>query len=413
MLRRAARCTAAALAVASLGSLALAADWPQWRGPGRDGVAGAFKAPKAWPAKLTKVWSVEAGGGHASPLVAGGKVYLHARQGGDETVSAFDLASGKLLWRDSYPTSYSPAPEAQKHGQGPFATPALDGGVLYAFGINEILSAYDAAAGKLLWRHDFGKEFPTPRPYYGTSASPLVADGMVVVQAGGEGKGALVALDAKTGKPRWRLDGDGPGYGSPVVAALGGVRQVIVPTQKKILGAALASGEKLWEMPFQVPYDQNILTPVVTGDGFIMSGEDMDTQAIRVVKKEGKWATEKVWSNRAITMYMSSPVLADGLLCGFSSFRRGHVFCADAKTGEVRWKTEGNEGESAAVVAGGGHVFVLRNDAELQVLQRTGGEIRKVAQYTVADAATWAHPVVMDGRILVKDAARLTLWSLG
>lgn len=413
MFRRSVRCAAVVLATVSMGSLALAADWPQWRGPARDGVAGSFTAPKAWPEKLTKVWSVEAGAGHASPLVAGGRIYLHARQGGDETVSAFELAGGKLLWRDSYPASYSPAPEAQRHGQGPFATPTLDDGVLYAFGINEILSAYDAASGKLLWRHDFGKEFPTPRPYYGTSASPLVVDRMVIVQAGGPGKGALVALDAKTGKPRWRLDGDGPGYGSPVMAEFSGVRQVIVPTQKTILGAALATGEKLWEMPFAIPYDQNILTPVVAGDTFIVSGEDTDAQAIRVSRKDGRWTTEKVWSNRSITMYMSSPVLADGLLCGFSSFRRGHVFCADAKTGEVRWKTEGGEGEGAAVVAGGDHVFVLRNDAELQVLRRTGGEIRKVAQYTVADAATWAYPVVMDGRILVKDATRLTLWSLG
>jgi outer membrane protein assembly factor BamB len=416
MLRRSARYAVAVLAAVSMGSLALAADWPQWRGPARDGIAGSFTAPKAWPEKLTKVWSIEAGGGHASPLVAGGKVYLHARQGGDETVSAFDLASGKLLWRDSYPTSFSPAPEAQKHGLGPFATPALDGGTLYAFGINEILSAYDAASGKLLWRHDFGKEFPTPRPYYGTSASPLVVDGMVVVQAGGEGKGALVALDAKTGKPRWRLESDGPGYGTPAVAAFGGVRQLVVPTQRKILGAALATGAKLWEMPFQVPYDQNILTPVVVGDAgdtFITSGVDTDAQAIRVSRKDGAWATEKVWANRSISMYMSTPVLADGLLCGFSTVRRGHVFCADPKTGEVRWKTEGGEGESAAVVSGGDHLFVLRNDAELQVIRRTGGEIKKVAQYTVADAATWAIPVVMDGRILVKDAARLTLWSLG
>lgn len=417
MIRSSVRCAAAALVAVSMGNLALAADWPQWRGPARDGVVGSFTAPKAWPAKLTKVWSIEAGTGHSSPVVAGGRVYLHARQGRDETVSAFDLASGKLLWRDSYPAAYSPAPEAQRHGQGPFATPTLDGGVLYAFGVNGILSAYEAASGKPLWRHDFRKEFPAaPRPYYGTSASPLVVDGMVVVQAGGEGKGAIVALDAKTGQPRWRLDGDGAGYGSPVVATFGGVRQVIVPTQNKIRGAALATGEKLWEMPFKVPYDQNILTPVVVGDGgdtFIMSGEDTDTQAIRVSRKDGAWATEKVWANRSITMYMSSPVLADGLLCGFSSFRRGHVFCADAKTGEVRWKTEGGEGESAAVLTGGDHLFVLRNDAELHVFQRTGGDIKKVAQYTVADAATWAHPALLDGRILVKDAARLTLWSLG
>jgi outer membrane protein assembly factor BamB len=413
MFRRSARSTAAILAVVSMGSLALAADWPQWRGPARDGVAAAFTAPKAWPEKLTKVWSVEAGGGHASPIVAGGKIYLHARQGGDETVSAFDLASGKLLWRDSYPVPYDQAPAARKHGQGPFATPALDDGVLYAFGINEMLSAYDAASGKLLWRNDYGKEFPTPRPDFGTSASPLVVDRLVVVQVGGPGKGAVAALDAKTGKPRWRLDGTEPSHGSPMVATFSGVRQVIVPTPTTILGAALATGEKLWEMPFEVPHGQNILTPVVIADTFVMSGRDMDAQAFRVSRKEGTWLTEKVWSNRSISMYMSTPVLADSLLCGFSTFQRGHVFCADAKTGEVRWKSEGGEGESAAVVAGGDYVFVLRNDAALQVIQKTGGEIRKVAQYTVADSATWAQPVVMDGRILVKDATRLTLWSLG
>jgi outer membrane protein assembly factor BamB len=413
MFRRIVLCAVAALAVVSIGSLALAADWPQWRGPARDGVAGSFRAPKAWPAKLTKVWSIEAGGGYASPLVAGGKIYLHARQGEDETVSAFDLASGKLLWRDSYPASYSPAPEAKKHGQGPFATPTLDGGVLYAFGINEILSAYDAASGKLLWRNETGKGFPTPRPNYGAAASPLVADGLVVLQIGGLGKGAVVALDAKTGATKWRLDDEGPGYGSPVVATFSGVRQVVVPTQMKILGVALATGEKLWEMPFKVPFFQNIVTPVLVGDTFVMSGDDTDARAIRVSKKDGTWATEQAWSNRSITMALSSPVLVDGLLCGFSGMQRGYVFCADAQTGEVRWKTEGGAGESASVVAGGGHVFVLRSDAELQVIQKTGGEITKVAQYTVADSPTWAHPVVMDDRILVKDMTRLTLWSLG
>ena len=321
--------------------------------------------------------------------------------GVDPILPTFDPAAGKN------------SPAAQDQAGGPYATPTLDGGVLYTFGVNTILSAYDPALGKLLWRHDFARELPAPRPSFGTSASPLVVDGMVVVQAGGGGKGAVVALDAKTGGFRWRLNGGGPSYGSPVAATFGGIRQVIVPTQKTILGAALATGEKLWEMPFPVPYDQGMLTPLVMGDTFVMSGSDTDTQAIRVSRKDGTWVTEKVWGNRSISMSMSSPVLAGGLLCGFSSFRRGHVFCADPGTGEVRWKTEGGEGESGAVVAAGNHLFILRSDAELQVIRTTGGEIRKVAQYTVADATTWATPVLLDSRILVKDATRLTLWSLG
>jgi outer membrane protein assembly factor BamB len=411
MTRRFSVFAAAALAAVSMASAAPAADWPQWRGPARDGVAASFRAPKTWPEKLGKVWSVEVGSGHSSPVVAGGKVFLHSRQGENEVVSALDLASGKVSWRDSYPASFQPAPEAQRHGQGPFATPTFHEGRLYAFGVNGVLSAYDAASGKLAWRRDFGQDFPTPRPYYGTSLSPLLTDGLCIVHAGGPGKGALFALDAKTGEVRWRLDGEGPGYGSPVAATFGGVRQVVVPTQQAILGASL-DGKLLWQTPFKVPYDQNILTPVVFEDTLIVSGEDTDAQAFRVARKDGRWTVEKVWSNRPSMMYMSSPVLSGGLLYGFASTRKGHLFALDPKTGEVRWATQGGEGDHASLVAAGDVLFVLGSDAELDVVQRTGEGYRRLARYTVADSPTWAAPAVLDQAILVKDASRLTLWSL-
>lgn len=414
MLRRSGQIlTAAALAAALIAGAAQAADWPQWRGPARDGVVASFKTPKAWPEKLQQAWSVEVGKGHSSPIVVGNRIYLLSRQGDNEIVSAFDLATGKVLWKDTYPAAFSPAPEARSHGSGPFATPTHHDGRLYTFGVNEILSAYDAASGKLLWRNDYGKEYPTPRPYYGTSASPLLLDGLCIVQVGGPGKGAVLALDAKTGQVKWKQAGGGPGYGSPVVAEFAGVRQVVTPAQQTILGVDLATGKLLWQIPFKVPYDQNIITPVVLGDVFITSGEDVDLQAIRVAKKEGQWSTEKVWSTRPAMLYMSSPVLSGGLLYGFSTARKGTVFALDPKTGEMRWKTEGNEGESAAVVAAGGFVFVLGNDAELRVIERMGEGYKPVARYTVANGATWAYPVVMDGRILVKDADRLTLWNVG
>ncbi|HKV10051.1 MAG TPA: PQQ-binding-like beta-propeller repeat protein [Thermoanaerobaculia bacterium] len=404
---------AAALAAAFSVSAAGAADWPQWRGPARDGVAASFAAPKAWPEKLRKTWSVDVGKGHASPIVAGDRVYLLSRQGENEVVSALELATGKVLWKDTYPAAFSPASEARSHGSGPFATPTLKDGRLYTFGINEVLSAYDAKSGKLLWRNDYRKEYETPRPYYGTSASPLLVDGLCIVQVGGPGKGALLALDAKTGQVKWKQEGDGPGYGSPVVAEFSGVRQILTPTQQSLVGTELATGKLLWQMPFKVPYDQNIITPVVMGDVFITSGVDVDLQAVRVAKKDGQWTTEKVWSTRPAMLYMSSPVLSGGLLYGFSTARRGYVYALDPKTGEIRWKTEGNEGESAALVSAGDFLFVLGNDAVLRVVQKTGEAYKPVARYTVADGATWAQPVVMDGRILVKDADRLILWTLG
>lgn len=390
---------------------AFAADWPQWRGPGRDGLAPGFTAPREWPATLSRAWSIEAGAGHASPVTAGGRVFVHSRQADREVVSAFDLATGKRLWQDAYPTAFEPKPEAAKHGRGPFSTPTVTDGTLFTYGINGVLSAYRTASGKLLWRKDFGAEAGTG-PYYGTSLSPLVDGGRVVVHAGKPERGAFVALDAATGAVRWRREGDGPGYASPVVASFGGVRQLVTLTQKNLVGVALADGKLLWQVPFPVPYDQTAVTPVIAGDRVIVSGEDVDAQAIRVTAQGGAFKTEKVWSTRAASMYMSSPVLSDGLLYGFSSLRKGHLFCLDAATGQVRWQAPGNAGDNAALIAAGNVLLVLEDDGELQVVAKTGKRYQALARYKVADSATWAHPALVDDGILVKDTHKLTLWSL-
>lgn len=403
---------AAALALAAAGDVR-GAEWPQWRGPGRDGVAVGFDAPKAWPEKLRKVWSTQVGGGLASPIVVGNRVYVHSRRGDDEVVSAVELSSGKLLWSDSYRSPFPLTSEARPYGDGPYATPTWHDGRLYTFGMNEVLSAYDAASGKLLWRRDWSTEYKIPRPYYGAAAAPLLVDGLCIVYVGGPGKGALLALDARTGDPRWRLDGEGPPYGAAMVASFGGVRQIVTQSEYSLLGVELATGKQLWRRDWRVPYGNVILTPVLHGDRFIISALDVDAQAIRVFREGGVWKTEVAWSNREGTMYISTPVLAGGRLYGFTTRKKGSVYSLDPATGKILWTSPGGLGETASLVAAGDYLFILLETADLLVARKGTDAWTPVARYDdVADSATQGYPVILGDRILVKDRERLTLWSL-
>jgi outer membrane protein assembly factor BamB len=391
---------------------AAALDWPQWRGPSRDGRAPGFQAPAEWPASLTLGWKATVGTGHSSPVVSDGRVFVHAREGDDEVLSSFDLAAGRRLWREAYAAPYTMHPAATGHGKGPKATPVVSGGRVYAFGVSGILSCWDAGTGRPVWRKDFADRFRQTSPIYGAAMSPLVADGLVVANVGGEGNGALAAFDAATGAERWAWTGDGPGYASPVVADLGGVRQVITQTQRHVVSLSLAKGELLWRIPFATAYDQNAVTPVVAGARVVYSGLDGGVRAVEPARKGGSWAAEEVWRNEEVSAYLSTPVAESGVLYGLSHRRKGQVFALDLASGRTLWTSEGRTAENAALVAAGGVLLILTDGAELIVARPDRSRFVPVRTYTVADSATWAHPVPTDQGILVKDVDSLALWRL-
>jgi outer membrane protein assembly factor BamB len=389
-----------------------AQDWPGWRGPARDGVLTSFTAPKTWPAQLKRIWKVEIGAGHSSPIVAGRRVYTHSRQGDKEVVSSFELETGKAVWQDTYPAAYTMNPAAMGHGKGPKSTPVIANGRLYTLGISGILSCYDAAAGRLKWRKEFSKEYKATSPLYGTAMSPIVEGGLLIAHIGGQDSGALVAFDAETGNERWAWKGDGPGYASPIVIDIEGVRQIVTQSQNNVIGARVSDGQLLWQIPFTTEYVQNIITPVVYKQTIIYSGLDKGATAIRVTSRAGKWTAEQVWHNPQVAMYMSSPVVIGDYVFGLSHKRKGQFFCLDARTGEARWMTEGREGDNAAILAGAGLLFLLDDSAELTIAKGDGRAFEPLKKYSVADSATWAHPVVIGNRILIKDAESLAMWSL-
>src|SRR4051812_41031918 len=218
---------------------AAAVEWPQWRGPNRDGLVSGVAPPAAWPKELKQNWRVTVGVGHSSPVVSGGMIYQFARQGEDEVLLALDASTGKELWRaGATPAPYTVNPAASGHGKGPKSTPVVASGRVYTLGIAGLLSAHDAKTGRLVWRKDFSKQFPATSPLYGTSMSPVVLGDLLVAHVGGHDGGALTAFDAATGAVKWSYGTDGPAYSSPVVATIGGERQVVAFTQKELVSVS-------------------------------------------------------------------------------------------------------------------------------------------------------------------------------
>lgn len=388
--------------------------WPGWLGPKRDGWVSHFQSPKRWPERLRKSWQVEVGTGYSSPLVSGGRVYQHARQGEEEVVWCLDLESGDVEWQKRYPVPFKMGGGGERHGKGPKSSPALADGRLFTLSITGVLTAWDADSGERLWRVDWSERFGKGHPYWGASTSPLVDGDRVIVHLGTDGRGVLVALDAKSGKEVWSHGKDAPSYSSPLVVEIDGVRQIVEWNQRVLAGVDSKSGRFLWEYPLpQVRTDQNMPTPAFHRGLVLVGAENRGLRAVEPKLEGGTWTVKERWHQQDVALDMSSAVINGDLLYGFSHYRRGRLFCLDPKTGDILWQGPGRTGENVMFLSIPGHVLALIDDGELQVIAASGEHLEKVASYDVADSPTWAPPVLLKDAMLVKDRVRLTLWSLG
>jgi outer membrane protein assembly factor BamB len=389
-----------------------AQDSPQWRGPNRDGGIPLYTGPQTWPKQLKQKWQVDIGAGHSSPLLVGNNVFIFTRQGEQEVLSCLELNTGKVLWRSAYAAPYRVNPVAKTHGAGPKSTPAFFSGKLFTLGIGGILSSWDAKSGKLLWRREFSSDFKSTAPDFGTAASPIVDGKLVIAFVGGSDSGALMAFDTESGRTVWKWTGDGPGYASPIIVDVAGIRQLVTQSQQKIIGVSVSDGKLLWSIPFTTPYVQNIITPIAFRDLLIFSGLEQGVMAIRVHRSGQVWTTEKVWENKSASFYMSDPVINNGRLFGMSHRNKGQFVALDAATGKSLWEGNGRAGDNTAALTGGDKLFLLTSDAEFIVANANVAAFQELQRYTVAKSSTYAHPVITGKNILVKDAENLTLWSV-
>jgi outer membrane protein assembly factor BamB len=404
-----------AIALVALLTLTAQADqWQQWRGPTRDGVVPAANVPSAWPAKPALKWKQSVGEGYSSPIIDASRVFLHSRQDPEEVVTAFDLASGKEVWRATYRSAFERNPYAKHMAKGPFSTPLAAGGRLFTLGGTAVLSSFDAATGALKWRKDFSKEIDTSKLFTGTATSPIIVDGLLIVLIGDDGGAAVRAFDPATGKEKWTLPVRISAYATPIVVAPSGTgsRHLVTMTGDAFIGFDIASGKLLWSVPFTDEWNENIVTPVLAGDVLVISGARKGTFGYRLERAGGTWTPKQIWHNTDLPMHMSTPVADGPMLYGFSNKRKGQIFCLDARTGRAKWTTEGRGGFNASLLSVGPNLIVLTIDGEMIVIRRTPEKYDEVRRYTLSSSQTWAHPVILKDAIVVRDADSLSVWSL-
>ncbi len=284
-----------------------AADWPQWRGPSRDGKAD-FKVPTTWPKELTKKWQVTVGDGVSTPALAGGKLYVFSRENGKEVARCLDGATGKELWQDKEAYEVAAVSGPASGYTGPRSSPVVADGKVITYGVWGVLSCFDAGSGKLLWRKD---STPDAWPMFFTSSSPLIENGVCIAQIGGQKDGAIVALDLATGGEKWKWTGDGSAYSSPILGTIAGMKVIVAQSDKRLVVVNFSDGKLLWETSFAGSGmgGMNSATPILDGQTLIFSGTARGTKAVKLEKQGDALSATELWTNRDNSIQFNSPVL--------------------------------------------------------------------------------------------------------
>jgi len=388
------------------GNCLLAQDWPQWRGPNRDGKVTGFTAPPTWPKDFTQRWQVIVGKGDASPVLAGENLYIFARQEADEVVLCLEATSGKTLWEAKYPAGRVVTGPSARH-PGPRSTPVVAKGRICTLGIGGVLSCFDAAKGVVLWRKQSTNDYLGASTKSDSAMSPIVVDGCCIVHVGEKTNGAVIAFELASGEPKWKWDGDGPANSSPVVMTVGGKKQLVILTAKNLVGLALADGKMLWQVPFDA-YQGNNLTPIVDGAKVIYAGQSKGMLAVMIEPQGEGFAATPLWTNKQLGARFTTPVLKEDLLYGYN----GSFFCANARTGETLWKDSANRGQSAAMLDAGSVILGLALNGELAAFKPSNTTYTELTRVKVASTETWAHPVVAGNKVFVREAEAVSLWTV-
>jgi outer membrane protein assembly factor BamB len=351
------------------------------------------------------LWRQPIGKGWSGFAVADGLAVTLEQRDGKERIVAYDLERGSVRWSHGGGAGFA----SVMAGDGPRATPAIDGGRVYAFGVNGILTALDLASGRLLFEKDVLGENGAQRPEYGVASSPLVVDGVVVVQAGGPGGRSLVAYDARTGERRWSGGDDPAAYSSPRVATLGGVPQIVVFSQDSLAGHDVRTGAMLWRDPWPERAEK-VSQPVVLGDDlvFVSVGYGVGGRLVKVSRSPGgTWNAGLVWQTRQLKAKFTQVVEHRGFLYGLDE---GVLVCLDPKDGERRWKS-GRYGHGQVLLVDD-LLLVQAEDGEVVLVEPGPERPVELARFQAVEGRAWATPALVGDLLLVRGDVEAACYRL-
>jgi outer membrane protein assembly factor BamB len=372
-------------------------DWPQWRGPRRDGVSAERGLLKAWPQTGPPLaWKATgAGQGYSSFAVAGGRLYTLGARENREHVVAFDIASGKRVWDAPHGQRFS-----NDRGDGPRGTPTVDGTRVYAFGASGDLTALEAASGKVAWTVNVIRDFGGQNITWGLSESPLIVGDRIIVSPGGPGS-SVVALNKADGKLIWKTEADRAGYSSAVLHELGGISEAIVFTGQRALGVNIANGRVLWSYDRVANRVANIATPIVRGDHVFLSS-DYGTGAalLRLTAAGGGITAQEVYFTREMRNHHASSVLVGDHLYGFSS---AILTAMRFDNGEVAWRDR-SVGKGSLVHADD-RLYLFSERGVVALAEASPEAYKEHGRFSLETGSlpTWSHPVVSNGKLFLRD----------
>jgi len=379
--------------------------WTNFRGPNRDGRYDEVQVLTQWPASgLVQVWKQPIGLGYASFVIADGRAHTIEQRRGQEVVTAYDVATGRELWKQGWNAQYS-----DTTGDGPRATPTWDDGRIYALGATGELRCLDAKTGAVAWGRNILTENQASNLSWAMAASPLVVDDKVIVLPGGSNGRSVVAYNKLTGAPVWKSQNDSQAYVSPMLVMLAGRRQIVVISATRVLGLAPEDGSLLWSSVWDTDMGINASQPIVVDKNrlFISAGYGKGAALIEITGGGKQFEARTVWENINMKNKFNSSVLHEGYVYGLDE---GILTCLDVNTGERKWK--GGRYGYGQVILASGHLIVSSDSGELALVKATPQQYTEVARFAALEGKTWNYPAIAGGRLLVRNATQMAAYNI-